>query len=143
MSPLSTPRIALKAATKAAEHDVTVGWATGAVISVFQLLALLQFAHRSPAPLSLFGAWVLGQFLLSATLTVGVFRRRDWAAAGLFGLFVVNILIVWVTRGRAWPPISIFTPLVGYGLFRGLRGTEALASHPSGVLPTPPNERRS
>jgi hypothetical protein len=124
-------RIEFKLAVKAAHRDVVIGWATGAALSLWQLLGLIWFAQRSPAPISALGALALAEFLVVAALTIGVYRRRDWAAASLAVVYGLTIVARWIVGGHLLPPVSLLSILIGYGLYRGIRGTESLASFPS------------
>jgi hypothetical protein len=124
-------RIELKLAVRAAERDVTIGWATGAALSLWRLLGLIAFARRSPAPISALGGFAFAEFLLVAALTIGVYQRRDWAAMSLAAAYGLAIAVRWALAGHLLPPVSLGTLLVGYGLYRGIRGTESLESLPA------------
>jgi hypothetical protein len=51
------------------------------------------------------------------------------------GLYGLRFGFLWYISGRAWPPLTILTPLIAYGLYRGVRGTADLAAMPTAAVP--------
>ena len=118
-------------ARRAAERDVRIGWIAGAALAVLQFLALANLLAHSPAPLSWLSAYATGRCVLTAVLVFNVYRRRDWAAAMLLGLLAIDVAVSWTLIGRTVSPVSVLSLVLAYGLYRGVRGTEALASQRS------------
>jgi hypothetical protein len=128
-------RIARSLALKAANRDITIGLGTGIVLTAYRFFAFALFAARSPDPFSVLGGLLCAELCLFAACTIGVYQHRDAAAAGLASLYVLRFAFVWYVSGRAWPPISLVTIFVAYGLYRGVRGTAELAAMPDASVP--------
>lgn len=124
-------RIARKLAVRAASRDVAFGIATGVALTCDRLITFVVFARNSPAPASWLGGALLAECVVYAVCTFGIYRRSEAAAAALAGLYVLRLAFVWYVSGRALPPISLITLIVGFGLYRGIRGTSELDALPS------------
>ena len=117
-----------KIAIDAAEWDICIGWGTGAVIVVLRALALLGvLSSDSPMHWVLF-AEVAVQLTLAAVFTYGLYRRHRWAAIGLLVVWGVGYFYSWYVLGRVLPPLGVIGLLVWYGLYRGIRGANFLAT---------------
>jgi hypothetical protein len=126
-------RIARTLAIKAATRDVRIGWTTGAILSAYRLLMLVDFARRSPAPIGLIGAVLLTEFVLVAACAVGIYRRSEGAAASLLGLISLRYVFLWYVSGSARPPIPVVTLAIAYGIYRGMRGAGELEAMPTAL----------
>ena len=111
----------------AAEWDVKIGWGTGAALTLLRGVMLIGFLNSSPRDWSFF-VQIAVQLLLSGAFTVGVYRRRTWAAIGLLVIWGIGYFYSWVASGRLIPPLALIGILIWYGLYRGLRGTRRLAA---------------
>ena len=123
-------RIDRKRARRAAQRDIRIGLIAGIGLAALQLIALVNFVARSPAPISWLGAYALARCLITVGLVFNVYRRHDWAAAMLLGFLVLDVVASSTLVGRIVSPVSLLSLVLGYGAYRGLRGAEALASEP-------------
>jgi hypothetical protein len=112
----------------AAEVDVTIGWGTGAFLTLLRAVALVGFVLAAAERDWVLGIQILVQFLLAAAFTFGVYRRNVWAAVALAVLYGVGYFYSWALSGRAMPPLALIGILIWYGLYRGIRGTRSLAA---------------
>ncbi len=112
-------------AADAADRDIMIGWCTGIILTLLRALAVLGIAI-SPEPVDAFlAAQVVVQAVLAGALTYGVYRQSVSAAVGLFALWAIGFLYSWAVSARLLPPLGILGILLGYGVYRGIRGTRA------------------
>ena len=71
---------------------------------------------------------LLIQVLLAAGFTFGVYRRSALAAIALAVLYGLGYFYSWFLSERLMPPLALIGILIWYGLYRGIRGTRALAT---------------
>jgi hypothetical protein len=116
-----------KIAVDAAEWDVTIGWSTGAFMTLLRGIALVGFVLAADSTSWLLGAQLGVEMALAAALTYGVYRRRPAAAMALAVLYGVGNFYSWYLRARPLPPLAHNGVWIWYGLYRGIRGTRVCA----------------
>ena len=104
-----------------------IGWGTGIALTLLRAALFIGFINSPPRDWSLF-TQIAAQLLLTVAFTVGVYRRRTWAAIGLLVVWAIGYFYSWAMSGRRIPPLALIGILIWYGLYRGLRGTRKLAA---------------
>jgi hypothetical protein len=120
-----------KIALDVAEWDVTIGWSTGVFLTLLRAVAFIGFVLAAAPKDWILGIQILVQLLLVAAFTFGVYRRHSWAAIALAVLYGIGYFYSWALSGRILPPLVLIGVLIWYGLYRGIRGTRALAARKS------------
>jgi len=105
-----------------------VGVLGGIAIAGLRLVALAaMLAGPSPFP-SGFAAQLIVELALIALFTFNLYRGKPWGAIALTVLWGIGYFYAWALSGRGLPPLVLIGILIWYALYRGIRGTRALAS---------------
>lgn len=117
----------------AAQRDVTIGWLTGAFLTLLRAVALVGFIVATGSRDWLLGGQLAVQVVLAALFSLGVRQRRPSAAIALAVLYGLGYFYSWWLSGRLLPPLALIGVLLWYGLYSGIRGTRAFAATPDRV----------
>jgi hypothetical protein len=124
-----------RARVDAAEWDVVIGWSTGIAVVALRAFVLVGIAVSDATVPGILVAQVIVQVVLAAALAYGTYRRHRGAAIGQLVLWGLNYAYSWYALGRLLPPLGIIGLLVCYGLYRGVRGTQALTERQADAAP--------